>query len=361
MAQPLAANASALLADCLNCWGGKYDGTGDVLFYGGNGFWSTGQAEPLEWSYNHSPGLAGATQYRWGQYPRTHRNLERAVRTINRCIADFQFPDGGWQDYSTTTRQSAEIATYFWGVELATAYIALQPYIGRQYGWDQCLKASCDFLIGRQVTGGRYYSNGNIQLGYVELLELTAIATGDLSYATAATTALDWAMNPVTNPSNPLINGGAYGWVEEVVPAQADGSDGKGYFRESTGATTPGLDWRYLHLQSSVASRLYMATGKIAYLRMTNMMLNKLMEHVTTPAWTIDLTGGSRITSGTDPFLSPAPFVAAWVGGTASWTSGLSALMDAVNASFRVTLNSRTANFLRDSAKMLAPIVRAGA
>lgn len=373
MSQALALRTSILLADLLSCWGGHFDGVGDVLSYEETGKWSTGVAEPVEWNYSHSAGCAAAQQYAYGQLPPSKTNLERAIATINRCIATFQLPDGGWQDYNAgaAVPLSNDIATYFWGVELATAYLALKPEIGSMPAWEESLKASCDFLETKEVIGGRYYSNGNIQIGYVELLELTYLATEDPAYQALAATALAWAKAPATNPSNPLIGGGAYGWVEEVVPVQADGSDGKGYFREwaagnSAGITAPGLDWRYTNLQAAVVSRMYLATNKPEYLRMANMLLNKVWDRVNTGTWVLNIAGGSRyptaaLPSASDNFYNCAPFILSWKGGNVSRDANFASLLTFMETTFRSALNARVPNYMRDSSKMLAAIVRAGA
>jgi hypothetical protein len=93
-----------------------------------------------------------------------------------------------------------------------------------------------------------------------------------------------------------------------------DGSDGAGYITESNDPTRPGFDKAYGSLQMAALAELYLKSHDPRVLRVTNLLINAELPHVSPTTLVLDATYGSRH-SETVPFFTSSTFVLAWLGG----------------------------------------------
>lgn len=68
----------------------------------------------------------------------------------------------------------------------------------------------------------------------------------------------------------------------------------KAYFAETPAGTKPGLDWGYLQLQLSFVTRAWLISADARWLKLMNLMRNKVNERLNRSTWTLDATGGTR-------------------------------------------------------------------
>jgi hypothetical protein len=264
------------------------------------------------WSCSNG-GLATAAATLWRSTGMTRSDvLQDATETIDTAIATRQAADGAFSPPpGTDDGQPAGIATMFFGVELGTALSELSPGLdaGRQAGWAASLGRAADYVIDNGF--GTWYANGNINLGYVELLYMAWRATGASRFFTAYENA--WSF--VLDPPQDRFPGDGLRIVKQ--PSSPDGSDGAGYLAEN-GPGGVGFDAEYSELQLDVACRLFVLSGDPRALRLANLLVNMLLPRVD-GNWLLDTSGGTRHTDPDRkvPFLTSALAVLSWRAGRA--------------------------------------------
>jgi hypothetical protein len=231
-----------------------------------------------------------------------------AVDTINTAITTRQQPDGGFLG-PAGDGQSEPIATFFFGVEFGTVYQLISPYLdsATRMRWQASLAAAADFLVSSG--NATWWANGNINLGYAELLYLVWRATGNATYLQDYNN--EWTF--IVAPPQSKFPGA--GMVIVKTPTKADGSDGAGYLTE-TGPGGTGFDAEYTSLQLDVASRLFLLSGDPRALRIANLEVNMLLPRLNS-SMDLDASDGTRHTLSNDytGFLSSAFAVLSLFGG----------------------------------------------
>ncbi len=277
-ASSVAAQSLSLLSSEVSAYAGPLGPYRDGIWHSPN---------TICWACNQGgPATAAATAYMLTGRVRPEL-LREAEDTIDTAIATRQRADGAFAGPRGDT-QSPDIATMCFGVEEGNTYLTLLPVLdaARRTRWQASLAAAASFLIHNgNVT---WYTNGNINLGNVELLYLAWRATGDAAFHTAFERAWSFTLSP------PQSRWPGRGLVVVRAPERADGSDGAGYLSE-TGAGGTGFDPEYTSLQLDVASRLYLLSGDPRVLRLANLLVNMLLPRVDS-AWRLDTSGGARHT-----------------------------------------------------------------
>ncbi len=236
---------------------------------------------------NGGPATAAATLYVLTGRSRPVL-LDQARQTIDTAIATRQGPDGAFSGPRGDT-QSAGVATMFFGVELGTAYRLLAPSLSAatRARWQRSLASAAGYLVAaHDVT---WYANGNINLGYTELLYLAWQATGDTTLEQDYEDSWAFTLDP------PQARFPGAGLVTVRNPTLADGANGDGYLAE-IGPGGTGFDAEYSSLQLDVACRLYLLSGDPRALRLANLLLNVLMPRVNTSSWMLATDHGTRHT-----------------------------------------------------------------
>ncbi|MEN3279597.1 MAG: hypothetical protein V7607_737 [Solirubrobacteraceae bacterium] len=290
----------------------RRDAPGDAQYFRA-GLWHS--ADESCWACNVAPATAAAVLANRGLWRRGWlRRL--AMQTFDRMIAR-QSRDGSYP----ATRVPADsakgdgIVTMFASVELGSAYHELEPWLGerRRARWGRALAAATTYVQHGGNLG--FYVNGNINLGYAELAQLTYLATGDQRYRTLTDQALDFALRP------PAPRWVGHGLVVTRAPTRPDDADGRGYLVES-GAGGSGYDPEYTQLQADVVSRMYVLGPTPRLERLLNLLTNQLRTDVDSRYLLVTDNGtrhpqvGRRV-----PFVSPALVVL----GARAGRSGLAA------------------------------------
>ena len=276
-------------------------GASDRLFYS-DGLWENGDSTC--WRCNLGPGVASAVRSFDGGDPLARA---RAIETFDRAIRQHQRADGSFPDVDPGT-SSPGVNTMFVAAQLGTAYAYLKPHLGDdgRRRFTDSLKAAAEYLMRGDVT---WYSNGNINLGYTEVLLLTWKARLD-RYRDAYSESLDFTLDP------PKPRWAGRGLQLTQAPARADGSDGRGYLAEASSTGPWGYDPDYTQVQADVASRMYLHHPEARTLRLLNLLTNQLRERVDS-GWRLDTSGGTRFPEAGRrvPLMTPALAVLAWKGG----------------------------------------------
>jgi len=158
---------------------------------------------------------------------------------------------------------------------------------------------------------GAWYINGNREIDDC----MAAWAAWRLDPTTARYQEYDdsvtWTVAPTAGSWQPGGSGSGllFGWVEGVVPTQADGSDGKGWFRESHGSSVKGfwniggtvdndafketvnVDGRcynYTHTQAQNGSSVWLFSGENRWAYWLNMCRNTMRDRVTLSTGIVD-------------------------------------------------------------------------
>jgi hypothetical protein len=209
-----------------------------------DGVWNS--PNKICWACNNGgPATAAATAYMLGGRSQPEL-LREAQETIDIAIGRRQHANGSFSAPAGDT-QSPEIATMFFGVEMGNTYLQLQSVLGpaRRARWQKSLARAASYLIHNGNVS--WYTNGNINLGNIELLYLAWRATGDRTFQKAYESAWSFVLSP------PRDKWPGDGLIIRRRPTRADGSDGKGYLAEN-GAAGIGFDAEYAELQLDVAS-----------------------------------------------------------------------------------------------------------
>jgi hypothetical protein len=269
-----------LIDDGLAAWSQK-SGPNDGQYFA-DGEWRSGSANWF--SYTQSgPASAAALLWRYGGMARTDL-YTLAVSAIDHAIATRQRSDGAFVG-SSTDSQPAGIQNNMYARELGIAYLALEPGLDAAHkaSWKTAIARAADYLIN---TGElNWYTNGNIELGEIELFYLAARITGEPRFSAAYET--DWAF--ALAPPQQRWKG--FGLQQTATPSLASGADGRGYLAEA--GYSPGFDAEYTGVQLDVATRLYVLSGDPRALKLANLEVNQLLSRVDA-TWQLDTSDGTR-------------------------------------------------------------------
>ncbi len=317
----------------------------------GNGIWHS--TNTVCWACNNGgPATAAATAYMLTGESRPSL-LQAAEGTIDTAIATRQNPDGSFSPPAGDSQPDG-IATIFFSLEMGNTYKELSSVLdpARRGRWQRSLAAVATYLIRNgNVT---WYTNGNINLGIVELFYLAWNATGNEAFHTAYEQAWTFTLSP------PQSRWPGCGLVVVNAPNHADGSDGAGYLAE-IGAGGTGFDAEYTELQLDVASRLYLLSGDPRALRLANLLVNVLLPRVDS-SWMLDTSGGTRHTelSRKVPFMTSAFTVLGLDGGRSDLVTRIAPELAAIEASYTQPWNAYSEVYRRALGNDIAVIALAG-
>ncbi len=268
--------ASALLNEQL----GAYATTAGPF---NDGVWTS--PNQVCWACNEGgPATAAATAWLVGGSSDSV-DLGWAEATVDHVIATEQLPNGSYQ---ADAGSSPDISTMFWGVEMGTTYLELEPTLSasERSRWQASLAAAARYLIANGDP--TWYTNGNVDLGEAEFFYLAYRATGDSAFLAAYNTTWNTALRPDQR------RWPGAGLVVTRAPTASDDSDGAGYLAE-TGPGGTGFDPEYSELQLDEAARLYLLSGDRRALQLANLLVNELLPRVNSQ-WLLDTSGGTRHT-----------------------------------------------------------------
>jgi hypothetical protein len=294
------------------------------------------------WSCSNG-GLATAAATLWRATGGTRPDLlSEAVQTIDTAIATRQNRDGSFSPPpGSADGQSPPVATMFFGVEMGATLDALSAALdpARRDRWADSLARAADYLINSGNT--IWYANGNINVGYTELLYMAARATGNPRFRDAYESSLAFVQAP------PQDRFPGDGLQVARQPSNPDGSDGAGYLAEN-GPGGAGFDPEYTELQLDAACRLYVLSGDTRVLRLANLLANMLMTRVG-PGWMLDTSGGTRHTEANRqvPFLTSALAVLGWRAGRGDLAGQVSAQLASTARQYALPLNQSNDVFRR--------------
>ena len=244
---------------------------------------------------------------------------------------------------------SRDNSTYWWGAadfslpHVGKTLVFLQGRMDKgQWGeWrDQFLAGHDDYCVtGGPITdtgssrgpGGGYtvpyIINGNRELGMLESFWLAWYLDPTPTRRTQYEAQRAHIENPPAIAAQPggITSGLTFGLVTQIAPAQADGSDGKGWFREAHASGGPafpaigntikgfwnnggpvegdgfketvnvdGYDKGYTVTQMERCTTLFLLSGEQLYARWANMLMNKTQDVMNTTTGVYDGTYGSR-------------------------------------------------------------------
>jgi len=277
--------------------------------YYADGIWHSPNQEK-SWGTHTAPAAAAAGLWRSGlfdQAPEKKEQLRRwALDTFDRAIKDHRNPDGSFGDKLSPH-------TMFFLVELAPTYLRMEPVLdaARKEVWKDALVKGVEYMVAtgnlfNEKTKRNWYANGNLELDETVLLYYVFKVTGEEKYREMFERQLAFTLSP----DKPRWRN--FGLHYDDEPGRPDGSDGKGYLAENISGH-PGYDGDYTHFQSAMAAKLYVASGDPRILRLVNLFLNQIMQHVDRETWIFDATAGSRHSTAM-PLTTPAFTVAALQG-----------------------------------------------
>lgn len=163
-----------------------------------------------------------------------------------------------------------------------------------------------------------WYINGNRELGALEISWLSWYLDPTTTRRTRYESQRSWVASPTAGSWQPGGSGSGltFGLITLSAPAQEDGRDGSGYFKENHGGATNkgfwniggavegdadyetvnvnGLDWAYSVTQMERATTLLCMTDEVIYARWGNMLMNKTLERLNLTTGVYDGSFGSR-------------------------------------------------------------------
>jgi hypothetical protein len=283
----IVARDAALIDDGLTAFSQR-SGPTDVQYFA-DGTWVS--ASPTWWAYTQGgPASAAAVLWRYGGQTRTDL-YAMSVAAIDRAIATHQRADGAFTG-DAGDNQGPGITTNMYARELGVAYLALEPRLDAAHkaSWQSAIARAADYLIGTGEVS--WYTNGNIELGEIELLYLASRITGQPRFAAAYEA--DWAFTLAP----PLPRWTGFGLQQSP--------DGTGYLAEA-GTGAPGFDAEYTGVQLDVLTRLWVLSRDPRALRLMNLEVDKLLPRVDA-AWQLDTSNGTRHVEAARkvPFLTQA-------------------------------------------------------
>jgi hypothetical protein len=342
------ARTATLIQDSLDVYSKRASATDPRYF--ADGVWQTG--DDKVWAYTQG-GPAAACAVLWRYTGQTRADLlAMATATIDTAIATHQRSDGAFVGFAADT-QPDPIRTMMFGLEMATAYLALEPALNatRQASWKASLARAADYVISAGAL--TWYTNGNINVGYAELFALVSRITGESRFAQAHDK--EWAF--VTSPPQPRWAG--WGLQLTTVPARADGADGAGYLTEAGNPSNPGFDAEYTGVQLDIVARLYLLSGDPRALRLTNLIANQLLPRVNAD-WMLDTSGGTRHPEAGRRVAFTTPAIAVLAGnGRTDLESAQAAQFPRIDATYRDVLRYTSVNFYKGLGSQLSVVLLA--
>jgi hypothetical protein len=301
--RPIVAATELLIRDSLASLSTR-SGPADQQYFA-NGVWHSSAGGC--WYCMVGPGTAAAVLWRTtGEH--NHHLKALAVKTFDAAIAQHHNANGSFGDPAN----SPGIASMMFGVELGTSYLELKGKLGRRRRtlWRKAITGIANFLIR---TGNlTWYTNGNINIGYVEMYYLAWRASGERRFKRAYNAAWRFTLHP---PQGRWPGFGLHLIAGDAVAASGAHLSGPaGYLSESEGAGAPGFDPEYTELQLDVDTRLYVLSHDPRALRLARELVNALLPRVNS-SWYLNTSGGSRHPQQgrTIAFLSPALVVLGWL------------------------------------------------
>lgn len=283
--------AAKLIEDLLRAWATKSSPTDRDFYNAGRWYLSNPTSQP---AYSQGgPATAAAAAWRYG-----HR-LNGGQLTIARDSIDWVLAPGNAPWWLTDV-----IPSMMFAQDLGTTRLLIPTAVlgaARAARWDQALSDAADVC----AYNGRWWSNGNINLGYAMCCYLAARVTGSQAHRDAYQRTFAFALRP----GDPKL-----GLIVTKQPTKPLAADGAGYLTEAGG-----FDPDYTQVQLDVLTRLYVLSGDPWAGAYASMLLNQLLPRVqrTGPgAYQLDTSGGSRHTQPTDPFTTAALQVLARAGRT---------------------------------------------
>ena len=320
---------------------------GDFEYF--NGQWVNGVNTC--WMCNSESGAAAAVLAGLGgRFSNRYKSL--AQRTFTDAIARYQRPDGSFSNPSLPS-EGETIPTIFFGVALGQAYLALDRSLPRATGrmWRGALSRAAAYLIDR-AGALSFYINGNVNLQSTELFYFAWRATGSTRLRSAYNASWAFLLHP----------GGrfrAFGLRVTHPYERADGSDGRGYLKESGGGE-PGFDADYTQLQSDEAARLFLYSRDPRALLLLNLLSNQLLTR-RSRGWLLNTSGGTRHPQPNRfiPFTSSGLAVLAWLGARRDLRVLLPAQLYELRLTLCGGLTYGSPNIYREAGNELSVIVRA--
>lgn len=294
--------AEKLIWDVITTWAKRQDtvsGAGVPVVdqqYWKDGWWHVDDSATQIPAYSQGgPASACAVLWRHAAAADPNRPYHKAIaeQTLDAAAA----PGGKTLLGYGGTGPTDGISTMMFMQELGVALLMLKDVSDptKVATWTGMLRQGADALIAQGHP--KWYSNGNINLGYSLALYLTWRVTQEPTYATAYRDALAFALAPTV----PKWDG--CGLIEERPNSWHDPIDGRAYLTESGG-----FDAEYTQVQLDILVRLALLAGDapVEYtdqrgsLRSTtlpdlaNKLLNTLLPRVSSVYWSIDTSYGSR-------------------------------------------------------------------
>ncbi len=318
--------------------------------YFADGVWNS--ADPSCWYCQVGAGTAAAVLWRatGGRDPGL---AALATATFDRAIADHRNADGSFGD----PRDSPDIATMMFGVELGTSYVELGRTLGpaRRRRWAAALAGGAEFLIRNGNLS--WYTNGNINVGNVELFYLAWRATGEPRFRRAYDAAWRFALGP---SQSRWPGFGLHRLSESVRSVGGVALHGPAGYLAESGGGRPGFDPEYTELQLDVTSRLYVLSHDPRALRLANLLVNAVLPRVNAD-WYLNTSGGTRHTQPNRyvPFLTPALAVLGWLGHRRDLAALLPAQFAEVDQVYRGALTYSSINMYRGLGNEVAVMLQA--
>jgi hypothetical protein len=246
-----------------------------------------------------------------------------AITTMTTAILRYQLPSGA---FANPYPKPDPIGTGRFAVDLGVTYLELRRVLatGVRRAWATAIERAAGYLIESGNT--TWYTNGNVNLCYIEVMWLAWAITRESRFLSAYRT--EWLFT--MSPSQSRWPG--FGFHITRKPMSADGTDGAGYLAESGGGS-PGFDPSYVDAQLDTATDLYVLTRARQYLWLMNMLFNQLRPRINS-AWILDARGGTR-RSYLTPFMDPAVSVLASSGTRPDLVRLVSAQLQVVEDQYR--------------------------
>jgi hypothetical protein len=278
-------------------------GSGDQQYFA-DGVWHSSASGC--WYCMVGPGTAAAVLWRTTGED-DHHLKALAIGTFDAAIDQHRNANGSFGDPA----DSPAIASMMFGVELGTSYLELRSVLDRRRRtlWRNAITGIANFLIN---TGNlTWYTNGNINIGYVEMYYLAWRASGERRFKRAYNAAWRFTLHP---PQGRWPGFGLHLIAGDAVTASGAHLSGPAGYLSESGSGAPGFDPEYTELQLDVDTQLYVLSGDRRALRLAGELVNALLPRVNSE-WYLNTSGGTRHPQAgrSVAFLSAAPVVLGWL------------------------------------------------
>lgn len=304
----------------------------DSRYYAG-GVWHANDGPPCWYCYDGAAvGAATLSQQGGG------RSLARvALATFNEAISRHQLSSGAFADPNGQA-QADSVGTGFFTVELGISFLELRTTLDptTRARWNAAVRKAAAYLISSGDT--TWYINGNVNLRQTEVMWLAWTITHQRRFLNAYNS--EWAFTIA--PSQQRWPG--FGLHITKRAARPDGYGGEAYLAESDGGA-PGFDPSYTDAQLDTATDLYVLTRDPRYLRLMNLLFDKLRPRINAN-WILNAERGSR-KSYMMPFMDPAVSVLAASGSRPDLVPDVSAQLDLVASEYRAEATFTNVNFYK--------------